>query len=126
MSGRRRRGGKDESEGLLGPIAIGGPVLGGVYGAARSWGGGESSLGDLGEAPIGSDPWLHAEVSRAVARARGVGSGADGAVDIEVEDAVVSVRGVVRDREEAEAIERAARSIEGAARFVFELAIAEP
>ena len=112
MGDRRRDGWDDEGGGLFGAIAIGGPVLGGLYGAARSMRDGTQGQ-DLGPAPIGSDPWLDREVRQAIAKEDGAG-----AVEVTVREAVVTLSGKVADADAAERIERAAKTVQGIAKLV--------
>ncbi len=101
----------DESEatGVLGAYAIGGPGLAGarILGGLLSEGEGRSR--DLGPAPIGSDPWLRAEIAAAFARE----SGADASkVIVEVQEASVTLRGRA-SASDAARLERAARTVQG-------------
>lgn len=70
----------------------------------------ERSQQDLGDAPIGSDPWLRAEVSAALGRDPLLPAGA---FLVEVVRAVVTIRGVTPAH--AVRVERAARTVEGIA-----------
>ena len=113
MGDRRRDGWDDEGGGLFGAIAIGGPVLGGLYGTARSMRDGTRGQ-DLGPAPIGSDPWLDREVRQAIAKE----DGAEG-VEVAVREAVVTLSGKVDGgAETAQRIERAAKTVQGIAKLV--------
>jgi hypothetical protein len=95
--------------------ALGGYAVGGAPLAGGSLLGGilESDEGsrsrELGPMPIGSDPWLVAEVRAAMARERGVD--ASGVV-VEARDAIVTLRGTASAGDAAR-IETAARSVPG-------------
>jgi hypothetical protein len=109
----KQRDDDDTSVELLGAHAIGGAGLAG----ARLLGGllddelrdrrGRSR--DLGPAPIGSDPWLRREVTAAIAREPGLDAAR---VVVDVHEAVVTLRGPVREGDAAR-IERAARTVQG-------------
>ncbi|MDQ3038164.1 MAG: BON domain-containing protein [Myxococcota bacterium] len=115
-----RGSGRDgDDDRWLGAIATGRPVRG-VLGLLRSGGSRRSSLDDLGPAPIGSDPWLEAEVRAALARELG---GDASAIDVEVHEMVVTLRGAVPSDDATKRAERAASSIEGVARVQSELTI---
>lgn len=96
--------------GALGGYAVGGAglasasVLAGVLEDAD-----DSRSRDLGPAPIGSDPWLHAQVRAAIARDGGASAAK---VSVDVHDAIVTLRGVVAASDAAR-IECAARSVQG-------------
>jgi hypothetical protein len=110
MTKRRDEG--DEAA-VLGAYAIGGPGLAG----ARLLGGlldeelrdGRGRSRELGPAPIGSDPWLRREITAAIAREPGLDAAR---VVVEVREAVVTLRGHVREGEAAR-VERAARTVQG-------------
>ena len=113
----KRRGDEREVTGALGAHAIGGAGLAG----ARVLGGlldeGPSRSRDLGPAPIGSDPWLLAEVRAAIAREKDVDA-AD--VVVEVHEAIVTLRGEA-DEDDVPRLERAARSVQGIKKLRVEL-----
>ena len=110
----KRRDPDDETVSTLATYAVGGAGLVGV----RALGGllreGRSSLHDLGPAPIGSDPWLLDEVRKALAETPGL---AARDVQVEVRDAVVTLRGTLATAADVEAAERAARTVQGIKRL---------
>lgn len=114
---KRGRDGRDDDDRWLGSIATGRPVRG-VLGLLRSGGSRRSSLDDLGPAPIGSDPWLDAEIRAAIARDPALDPAA---IEVEVCEMVVTLRGEVASDDAARRAERAASSVEGVARVRNEL-----
>jgi osmotically-inducible protein OsmY len=115
----KRRDDESNAAGALGAYAVGGA---GLLGASVLGGlmdeGGQSRSRDLGPAPIGSDPWLLAEVRAAIAREKDLDA-AD--VVVEVREAIVTLRGEVDDGD-ASRVERAARTVQGIKKLVVELA----
>ena len=99
-------------------MGIFGTGIGGAYVLGQLLREEKSGLGDLGPAPIGSDPWLRAEVEKAIARETGVD--ASGVV-VDARDAVVTIRGRVANDDARERIERAARTVQGIKRLEVEL-----
>ena len=114
----KRRDDESAATGALGAFAVGGAglagasVLGGLLGEQ-----GSSASRDLGPAPIGSDPWLFAEVTAAIAREKGVDSGA---VTVVVREAIVTLRGEI-DARDAARVEAAARTVQGIKKLNVEL-----
>lgn len=110
----KRRDEDDETVSTLATYAVGGVGLVG----ARALGGllreGRSGLADLGPAPIGSDPWLRAEVERALADEKEL-AGAD--IRVEARDAIVTLRGSVPTKADVTLAERAARTVQGIKRL---------
>jgi osmotically-inducible protein OsmY len=88
-------------------------LVGGIFGPEEG-----SRSRDLGPAPIGSDPWLHAEVRAAIARETSVDISR---VTIDVRDAIVTLRGTVPAGDAAR-IESAARTVQGIKTLRVELA----
>ena len=105
----RRRGDDRDVPSALGAYAVGGAGLLG----ARVLGGllseGPERSRELGPAPIGSDPWLRAEVTAAIARVEDVDASE---IVVEVHEAVVVLRGAV-DEDDRAPVEAAARSVQG-------------
>jgi osmotically-inducible protein OsmY len=77
--------------------------LGGIFGEDR-----QEGSRDLGPAPIGSDPWLLAQVQAALARDRAIDRAN---VVVDVREAVVTIRGVAPDA--VPRVESAARTVQG-------------
>lgn len=106
----KRRDDERAVTGALGSQAIGGvgltstSALAGILEDEQ-----DSRSRDLGAAPIGSDPWLVAEVRAAIARERGIDASN---VVVEARDAIVTLRHAVTDGDAAR-IESAARSVQG-------------
>lgn len=71
---------------------------------------------ELGPAPIGSDPWLLAEIHRAISRDAELDASH---VSVRVEEAVVTLTGSL-DPAQAARLERAVRSVQGFKRIVLE------
>ncbi len=112
-----RRRDDDVTLGTLGAAAIGGPVLAGASALGGLLGEGERRSKDLGPAPIGSDPWLRAEVRAAIARVKGQ---AALGVTVDARDAVVTLAGEA-DEDDVPAIVEAARSVLGIRRLEVDL-----
>ena len=108
MSKRRGDGWDDEGGGILGAYVVGGPVLAGVYGVSRALREGERPADD-GGAPIGSDPWLRAEVRRALVKAKLP----PGTIEVDVREMVVTLEGEVADADAEQRALEAARGVEG-------------
>jgi len=104
----------DDGVGLLGAYAIGGPGLVG----ARLLGGfldeGSSRSRELGPAPIGSDPWLRAQIRAAIASEKDLDAAR---VAVSVEEAVVTVTGSLAEVDRSR-LERAVRTVQGIKRLV--------
>lgn len=110
----KRRNPDDETLSTLSTYAVGGATLVGAGALGGLLGERRSSLSDLGPAPIGSDPWLLAEVERALAATAGL---AHAEIKVEVREAVVTLRGTVAAKADVEAAERAARTVRGIKRL---------
>lgn len=71
---------------------------------------------ELGPAPIGSDPWLLAEIRRAISRDAGLDAAH---VAVRVEEAIVTLTGSLEPAQAAR-LERAVRSVQGIKHLVME------
>ena len=118
MTRRRNDGWDGESGGLFGAYALGGPALAGLYGAARSTREGGGGLGDLGDAPIGSDPWLRSEIGAALRRVPAlIGS----EIQVEVREMNVTLRGQVAGEALVATALQTAKEVPGVGRVHSEL-----
>lgn len=113
----KRRDDERDVTGALGAYAVGGAGLLGAHALGGLLGEGRSRSRELGPAPIGSDPWLLAEVRGAIAREKDVDAST---IVVDVREAVVTLRGEV-DADDAARVESAARSVQGIKRLVVEL-----
>ena len=115
----KRRDDERAVTGAVGGYAVGGAALAGTSLLGGILDEGDSRSRDLGPAPIGSDPWLLAEVRAAIGREKGVDASQ---VVVEAREAIVTLRGAVT-ASDAPRIESAARSVQGIKTLRVELSL---
>jgi hypothetical protein len=113
----KRRDEEREATRALGAYAVGGAGLAGASVLGGLLREGPSRSKELGPAPIGSDPWLRAEVRAAIAREKDVDASD---VVVDAREAVVTLRGAV-DEDDVAKVERAARTVQGIKKLRIEL-----
>lgn len=114
----KRRDDDDTAAEIGGLSALGAGGLAGVRLLGALLDDGPQRSRELGPAPIGSDPWLLAEIRRAIARDAVLDASR---VSVRVEEAIVTLTGSLEPAEAAR-LERAVRSVQGIKRLVMELA----